>query len=415
MSVAPDLRPLERRVSASYTVAFALVLAIFVVAVHVTFAADLAHETSARLAALLGEGRDALELRHGRVKIDGDAVQVIAPANESITWLAADGTPVRRAGLFYGARAGAATTAAASEAAPVFPIIDPRAPARIAVALDLAPSRRTLARVDLGLGIGLVVALAAAAIGGRILAGRAIARVAATVRTLRDFTADAAHELRGPLAALSSNAAASLRDERELGGAHRARLETIAQTAASMTRTIDDLLLLARAETPLERELFAVDLGERVSAVVEARRALAAERRIALEFEPFRARVYGNPSDIDRIVGNLLDNALRYTEPNGRVRVACVLEHAGVILSVLDSGIGIAEADLTRIFERFWRADGVRSRDGGTGLGLAIARALARRHGGDVSVRSRPGDGSEFALWLPLRPPTALHEISTFG
>jgi signal transduction histidine kinase len=182
-----------------------------------------------------------------------------------------------------------------------------------------------------------------------------------------------------------------------------------------MTRTVEDLLLLARAETPIERELFAVELGERVALIVESRRALANERDVALGFTPFRARVYGNPVEIDRIVGNLLDNALRYTESGGAVSIACVADRAGVTVRVADTGIGITPDDLPRIFDRFWRADAVRSRAGGTGLGLAIARALARRHGGDVSVRSRLGDGSEFALWLPLRPPAAFHEFSTFA
>lgn len=413
MSSREALRPLERRVTWSYLTAFALVLAVFVIAVHLIFAADVSRETSERLHALLDEGAGALEKKHGRLHIDADAVQVIAPANESIGWYAASGALVYRIGTLD--PAARSDVASASEAAPDVGLRGARAPTRIVAAVGLASAQRLVRRVDVGLGLGLLAALLAAGIGGRVLAGRAIARVAATVRTLRDFTADAAHEMRGPLAALTSNAAASLRDDADLSGAHRKRLETIAGTAAGMTRTVEDLLLLARAETPLERELFAVELGERIAGVVDARRALAEERRVALEFEPFRARVYGNPAEIDRIVGNLLDNALRYTESPGRVTVECVPERGGVTLRVADTGIGIAPDDLPRIFERFWRADDVRGREGGTGLGLAIARALARRHGGDVSVRSRPGDGSEFALWLPLRPPAAFHEISTFG
>lgn len=414
MSAAGPLRPFERRVTASYLAAFAVVLGVFVVAVHIAFAADLAHETSARLSALLDEGTTALEVKHGRVKIDSDALQVIAPASESVTWTDARGRLVSRIGMLDPASSG--DVARATEAVPHFRVDDPHAPARVEAALDLRANRRALRRVDLGLAIGLLTALVAAGVGGRILAARALERVAATIRTQREFTADAAHELRGPLAALASNAAASLRDAGELSAAHRRRLETIEAAARSMTRTIDDLLLLARAETPIERDLFAIELSERVAAVVEARRALAAERGIDLAAETCRARIYGNPAEVERIIGNLLDNALRYTEPGGHVRVECVAERAGVSVRVRDTGIGIAAEDLSRIFERFWRGDAVRGHDTGTGLGLAIVRALTRRHGGDVTVCSTPGSGSEFAVWFPLRPPAfALDELSTFG
>ncbi len=139
--------------------------------------------------------------------------------------------------------------------------------------------------------------------------------------------------------------------------------------------------------------------------VVDARDALASERHIALDFETFQARVYGNPTEIERVIGNLLDNAIRYTHEGGRVALESVAERGGIALRVRDTGIGIKPEDAERIFERFWREDRVRGRESGTGLGLAIARALARRHGGDVTVRSAPGKGSEFTLWLPLRPP----------
>jgi signal transduction histidine kinase len=408
------VRPLEARVTYSYVSAFALVLLVFALAVHVAFVADVSHDNALRLGALLDEGRNALEVHHGHIRVDDDAVQVIAPRSESIAYYDARGRRVFRVGSIDSAVD--SHVAVESAPAPDLHFSEPNMPVRVEATVGLAHGERLVRRIDLGLAVALVIALVVAGIGGRILAARSIARVIATMRTLRDFTADAAHELRGPLAAITSNAAASLRDDVPIDPAHRKRLETIAATSGAMTRTVDDLLLLARAETPIERDLFAVDLGPRVAAVVEARRPLAAERGITLAFEPFRARVYGNPGEIDRIVSNLLDNAIRYTESQGLITVECVPGHGGVALHVRDTGIGIAPDDLPRIFERFWRADTARGRDGGTGLGLAIARALARRHGGDVAVASTPGAGSDFTAWLPLRPPSpAIHEISTFG
>ena len=290
---------------------------------------------------------------------------------------------------------------------------DPQAPVRVRAVVARAAGRRILAQLDAGLLIGLAVALAAATVGGRFLARRSIERVVTALRTMRDFTADAAHELRGPLAALASNAGASLRDPEGLPPAHLRRLETIAETAASLGRTVDDLLLLARAETSIERELFAVDVGERVRDVVASRATLAAERGIALEVEASESGIYGDPAEIDRMIENLLDNALRYTPDGGNVALSCLPERAGVTLRVSDTGRGIAPADLPKVFDRFWRGEPARSREG-TGLGLAIVRALARRHGGSVSARSTPGVGSEFVLWLPLRPPSrVLHDFST--
>ncbi len=402
MNAREALRPLELRVTMSYLIAFAVVLIVFSLVVHFTFATAIGRETSERLGAILDEGLTATEAKHGRFHIDSDATQLVAPATESISWYDARGVLIRRIGTLDATKVGILTRV---QPAPALKLRVPPAPARIVAALDPSHANSLVRRVDYGLGIGLLLALLVAGVGGRILANRSISRVAATMRTLRDFTADAAHELRGPLTALASNAAASLRDDTELTPPHRRRLETIASTAASMTRTIEDLLLLARAETPLERELFAIELGELAATVVDARDALASERHIALDFETFQARVYGNPTEIERVIGNLLDNAIRYTHEGGRVALESVAERGGIALRVRDTGIGIKPEDAERIFERFWREDRVRGRESGTGLGLAIARALARRHGGDVTVRSAPGKGSEFTLWLPLRPP----------
>jgi signal transduction histidine kinase len=115
--------------------------------------------------------------------------------------------------------------------------------------------------------------------------------------------------------------------------------------------------------------------------------------------------VYGNPGQIERIVGNLVQNAIRYTLSGGTVKVTCAKDRTGARVTVADTGIGIAPENAGRVFDRFWRADSSRSADGGSGLGLTIARELARRHGGDVTLASTLGRGSRFTLTLPDRPP----------
>ncbi len=114
--------------------------------------------------------------------------------------------------------------------------------------------------------------------------------------------------------------------------------------------------------------------------------------------------IYGEPSQVARIVDNLVENALRYTPPGGTVEIGHRADKDGAVIEISDTGIGLAPAQLERIFDRFWRASD-RPAGEGAGLGLAIARSLARAHGGDISARSRPGEGSTFIIKLPLRPP----------
>ena len=252
--------------------------------------------------------------------------------------------------------------------------------------------------------IGTLLAIVGAAFGGLALSRRAVTPVVHTFATLRDFTADAAHELRSPLTAIASNAEAALRDERD-PARDRHRFEAIADAAGAMSRLARDLLLLAAADRSLEREMFVVDLGELLDRLCERYRERFAAAQIAFgmgKCEP--AIVYGNPQQIERILANLIENALRYTPAGGTVMLEIARDRGHVSITVSDTGIGIAPEHLDRIFDRFWRVDAARSQKG-TGLGLAIARALARRHGGDVTVTSRKDVGSIFVASFPTRPP----------
>jgi two-component system, OmpR family, manganese sensing sensor histidine kinase len=171
-----------------------------------------------------------------------------------------------------------------------------------------------------------------------------------------------------------------------------------------MSRITSDLLLLAGADRSLERELFVVDLAAILKKLAERYSAQFAEAGVGLDVTAEKtAVVYGNPDQIERILANLIENALRYTPRGGSVSVEAEHSRSAILIVVRDTGIGIAPEHLERIFDRFWRAEQARSQ-GGSGLGLAIARALARRHGGDVTVESRLGAGSEFVASFPVRP-----------
>ena len=173
--------------------------------------------------------------------------------------------------------------------------------------------------------------------------------------------------------------------------------------ALRLARLLDDLSALADAERPgLLLSVEPVDLAAIAAAQVGVFADGFAEKGIALSCRTQAATVDGEPRRLEQIVVNLLSNALRYTDPGGRVDVAVRPEGDRAVLEVSDTGIGIAEEDLPRVFTRFWRGEKSRSRaTGGAGIGLSIVKELARAHGGQVEVESAPGEGSVFRVVIP--------------
>ncbi len=223
----------------------------------------------------------------------------------------------------------------------------------------------------------------------------------ASERRLRRFVADASHELRTPLAAVRAYAELFTR------GADR-RPEDLARSMSGITREsermsvlVEDLLLLARLDEgrPLERE--AVDLDRVVGDAVETARAVDPDRPLTLASEP--VQVLGDAERLRQIIDNLLSNARAHTPPETPVSVSVGRDGADAYVEVSDSGPGLADDELGRVFERFYRADESRSRaSGGVGLGLSIVAAVAESHGGSVSALSQEGKGATFRIMLPL-------------
>jgi two-component system OmpR family sensor kinase len=223
----------------------------------------------------------------------------------------------------------------------------------------------------------------------------------ATEAKLRRFVADASHELRTPLAAVRAyselyrrGASAHPQDlDRAMSGINR--------ESERMSVLVEDLLLLARLDEgrPLERE--PVDLREVVGEAVETARTVEPSRAIDLEAEP--AVVLGDRDRLRQVVDNLLSNVRSHTPPDGPVHVRVARNGADAVLEVADSGPGMDEEEVERVFERFHRGDPSRSRaSGGVGLGLSIVAAVAEAHGGSASAESEPGIGSTFRIKLPL-------------
>ncbi len=311
---------------------------------------------------------------------------------------------------------------------------------------SLRPVEETLRRLLLVLLVSLPVALAAALAGGWFLAGRAlrpveaitlaaqriaagdltqrltvssspdeigrlaatfndmIARLEASFQEVRRFSADASHELRTPLTVMKGETELALRRPRPADD-YRLVLESSLEEIDRMTRIVDELLFLSRAdlgEVPLQ------SLPVRLDALVEdiQRQATVLGQEPGVQVvvgtvEP--VTVIGDELRLRELVLNLVDNAVKYSHPGGKVEMALIREKNTSRLSVVDYGIGIPPEAQARIFDRFYRTDTARAHaKKGTGLGLSICKWIAEAHHGRIEVQSAPGVGSKFTVVLPM-------------
>jgi signal transduction histidine kinase len=218
----------------------------------------------------------------------------------------------------------------------------------------------------------------------------------------RRLVADAAHELKTPIAVLLGEAQDALREDSRPDERLRS-LETIESTARGLAREADDLLALARADASPPAPFEMVDLSSVARGAVEASRSLASGRNVRLELHPLDgARIRGDRSALFHLASNLIKNAATYTEPGTSVEVAAGTRSGETFLEVRDRGPGVPPADRLRIFERFVRLEPARvGQPEGSGLGLSIVEQVALSHGGRVEVLDRPGGGSIFRATFP--------------
>jgi len=227
-------------------------------------------------------------------------------------------------------------------------------------------------------------------------------------RMRADFVANASHELRTPLASLMGFVETLRGPAADDPPAQARFLAIMAEQAARMNRLIDDLLSLSRIElsehTPPSD---AIDLAALVARVLAGFELRLTERRqrLVLDIAEHLPKVVADPDQMAQVLGNLVDNAIKYGREGGTVAVALQPAPGGVALSVRDDGPGIARAHLPRLTERFYRVDKGRSRTaGGTGLGLAIVKHIVNRHRGRLTIDSTEGQGTTCSVWLPVIP-----------
>jgi signal transduction histidine kinase len=273
---------------------------------------------------------------------------------------------------------------------------------------DRSTEERTLQVLVLILVVGGAVALVIASGVGAAYANRALVPIRESLldqrqalRRQREFAADASHELRTPLTVIRASVEDLQRHPRRTVDSVGTALADIRDEVDHLTAMVDDLLLLARSDSgAIELERVPLDLGDLASAGASPLARLADERRVRLVVDPVPAEVTGDPSRLRQLVGILVDNAIRHAPADSRVDVTVRTDAGDALLLVEDEGPGIAEEDLSRVFDRFYRAAGAPG--GGTGLGLAIAAWIVERHGGRISVANRTPTGARFMVRLPL-------------
>jgi len=264
-----------------------------------------------------------------------------------------------------------------------------------------------LAAVRLTLLLGLPVVLLLVGGSSWWLAGLAMQPIHRSYQQMQQFTADAAHELRTPLAATQATVESALRTSCWSGKEGLDVLQTIERQNNRLAQLVKDLLLLSRTEQQVPSGKYRpCCLNDIVNDLVEELATLAIPAQVKLTAKIQMQKplyVLGDEEQLYRLVSNLIANAIQYTPGGGQVTVNLARSDHHASIQVQDTGIGIAPVEQSRIFNRFYRVNSDRSRQtGGAGLGLPIARMIAQAHHSDIQVQSQPGQGSTFIVRLPL-------------
>ena len=219
---------------------------------------------------------------------------------------------------------------------------------------------------------------------------------------LSQFSADLAHELRTPIANMLGETQVALTRDRT-ATEYRETLESTVAECERLSRIVDNLLFVARvdaASEPIARKQF--DARAEVEKIAEFYQTVADDRHVTIRCSG-KGQIYADPDLFERAVGNLLDNALRFTPENGLIEIALCQHEADFEVAISDNGCGIAAQHLPRVFDRFYRAESSRGSDG-AGLGLALVKSIVDLHGGSAVIESELGRGTTVKLVFPLSP-----------
>ena len=406
-------RKLQYRLLSSYLVVLASILGVFAVAVRLVFAHSLSQQVTDKLTVLGQSAAASTEFKQGKLEVEDDfSAKDMIDQNHAIQWFDSRGHLITQQGkavlsLPFSAdcpmqfQAGKPRIQAVT--LPILSSDERRLVGYVRASQSLGEFDETLQKLDLGLAGGILMALVLSGVGGVILTRQAMQPIEESFERLKQFTADASHELRGPLMAIKSNVSVALKYSDGMRLTDAEKFDAIASATNQMTHLTEDLLFLARTDKVFSRDWDTIDLTSILNNLVQLYKPQAEVKQIYFKLHSIEPLyLLGEPVQLTRLFANLIENAIHYTPSGGiEIETSCIGSH--IYIKVQDTGVGIAPEHLDRVFERFWRADRSRSYwDGGSGLGLAIARGITQNYGGSITVTSQIGVGSCFTVRLPL-------------
>lgn len=408
---------IRRRLLLSYLLALGTTLAGFAIVVRVLFVHSLNQALISRLETLGQGASSSVEIDRGQLTVSSDfPVQSLLARDQALEWFDSQGRSLVRQGkdtmrLPFAGKDAVQTQAGNPRIQGVtLPVIDSdtgQLVGYVRASQSLEEFDEAIRHLDWGMGGGIAIALCLSGVAGVLLTRQAMQPIERSFNQLKQFTADASHELRSPLMAIASNAQVALRYPEHIRPGDAEKFTAIASTVKQLTVLTEDLLLLARTDVQPQPVHCVLRLDTVLTQLVQLYQPQAAAKAIVLQYQATAPRyTKGDEAQLRRLFTNLIDNALHYTPEGGRIQISDRLLDTQIIVTVQDTGIGIAPDQINRVFDRFWRAESSRNyQSGGSGLGLAIVQAIVQQHQGTISVTSKPGVGSCFSVRLPACTP----------
>lgn len=395
----------------TYLGVLTIILTLFTAAVRFTFTRSLNQQFNLRLESLAKAAAFNMDNEDG--ELEADEEEVLVGQEQTIEWFDLEGTMIADQGqelnlplnIEYSGQIQNHPDSIRSFTRPVNHSENEELIGYLRVSESLTELQNTLRRLDYGLLSGMAIALVSSSFGSIWLTRRAMLPIESSYARLKQFTADASHELRSPLMAIKTNAEVALKYPEGMRTLDVEKFTAISSASNQMTRLTEHLLMLARTDRAFSLENKLINLNLMLSEVMQLYK-LEAEKKNLVWKSQLEPDLYllGDRVLIKQLFGNLLQNALHYTPTGGSVDVNAVKNNFYIVIEIKDTGIGIAPEHLDKIFERFWRADKSRSyQTGKSGLGLAISKEIVQLHNGKIFAESELGKGSCFTVRFSLK------------
>ena len=396
------------QLTVAYISVLTVILTIFTLSVRYTFARSLNQQLNVRLEDLAKAAAFNMDKEDGELDVDYD--EILVGAEQTIEWFDLEGELLFLQGKYDLEFPLDLEQSLQNYNLPV-PLRSFTIPVKnledegeiigyVRVSESLTELQNTLRRLDYGLGSGVAIALLLSTIGGIWLTRKAMQPIESSFERLRQFTADASHELRSPLMAIKTNADVALKYPQGIRETDVEKFESISSASNQMTRLTENLLLLARTDKVSQIEQKPINLSSLLADLMQLYQSQAEEKNLLWQADIAQdLYLLGDEGLLRQVFSNLLQNALHYTNAGDSVTLEASRTSSKLLIKVEDTGIGIAAEHLDRIFERFWRVDKSRSyQTGKSGLGLAITREIVRQHNGEITVASQLGVSSCFMV-----------------